>query len=324
MNAKWILGFVARRILYAVPMVLAVVVVNFLLIQLAPGDPVTVLIGDYPVSQEYVDRIRAQYGLDRPVLVQLWIYLSHVLQGDLGQSFSQRQAVSTLIVERMAATLQLTLTALIFAVIVGVILGVLGARFRSTAIDSTTQGITLLGYSIPEFWLGQILILVFAVNLGWLPSGGARPTRGSNFTFWDLAPYIILPALALSFRYIAIIGRMTRSSLLEINNADFITAARSRGLTDGQVLRRHTMKNASPPVITVIGYNMGFILAGSVMVETVFSWPGIGRLLYDSIGARDYPVLTGVLLVISITVVVANLLTDIVNALIDPRVAARG
>ncbi len=324
MNAKWIAGFILRRVLSAIPMVLAVVIVNFILIQAAPGDPVTVLIGDYPAPPEYVEQIRRDYGLDRPVLEQLWAYLSNVFQGNLGQSFAQRQPVATLVVERMAATLQLTLTAMAIAVVVGVLLGVIGARYRATAIDSTTQGITLLGYSIPEFWLGQVLIVVFAVQLGWLPTGGSRPVRGSNFTLMQLLPYIVLPAIALSFRYISIIGRMTRSSLLEVNNADFITAARSRGLSDGQVMRRHTMKNASPPVITVIGYNMGFVLAGSVMVETVFSWPGIGRLMYDSIGARDYPVLTGILLMISITVVLANMLTDIIIALIDPRVAARG
>lgn len=324
MNAKWIVGFVLRRIASAIPMVLAVVIVNFILIQAAPGDPVTVLVGDYPVPAEYIEQVRQQYGLDKPVLEQLGLYLLQVAQGNLGQSFAQRQPVAGLVVERMGVTLQLTMTALLIAVIVGVALGVLGARFRGRAIDSTTQGVTLLGYSIPEFWLGQMLIVVFAVQLGWLPTGGSRPVRGRDFTWLDLAPYIVLPALALSFRYVSIIGRMTRSSLLEVNNADFITAARSRGLTDSQVLRRHTLKNASPPVITVIGYNLGFVLAGSVMVETVFSWPGIGRLMYDSIGARDYPVLTGILLMISVTVVIANLLTDIVNALIDPRVAARG
>ncbi|OYO10495.1 ABC transporter permease [Enemella evansiae] len=321
MGSKWVLWFVLRRLLLAVPLVLAVVVVNFVLIKLAPGDPVTVLIGDQPASPEYIAQIRAQYGLDKPMLEQLLIYLQHVLQGDLGQSLAQHQAVSTLLIERLGQTLRLTSTALAIAIVIGVLLGILAARFRGGPIDGLTQTTTLLGFSVPEFWLGQLLIVVFAVTLGWLPSGGAQPVRGSNFTFTQLLPYLVLPALALSFRYTAIIGRMTRSAMLDVSGSEYITAARSRGLLEGQVLRRHMLRNIAPPVVTVIGYNLGFILAGSVMIETVFSWPGIGRLLYESISKRDYPVMTGILLMISICVVLANLITDILHVLLDPRVA---
>ncbi|OYN98153.1 peptide/nickel transport system permease protein [Propionibacteriaceae bacterium ES.041] len=321
MGSKWVLWFVLRRLLLAVPLVLAVVVVNFVLIKLAPGDPVTVLIGDQPASPEYIAQIRAQYGLDKPMLEQLLIYLQHVLQGDLGQSLAQHQAVSTLLIERLGQTLRLTSTALAIAIVIGVLLGILAARFRGGPIDGLTQTTTLLGFSVPEFWLGQLLIVVFAVTLGWLPSGGAQPVRGSNFTFAQLLPYLVLPALALSFRYTAIIGRMTRSAMLDVSGSEYITAARSRGLLEGQVLRRHMLRNIAPPVVTVIGYNLGFILAGSVMIETVFSWPGIGRLLYESISKRDYPVMTGILLMISICVVLANLITDILHVLLDPRVA---
>ncbi|OYO15345.1 ABC transporter permease [Enemella evansiae] len=321
MGSKWVLWFVLRRLLLAVPLVLAVVVVNFVLIKLAPGDPVTVLIGDQPASPEYIAQIRAQYGLDKPMLEQLLIYLQHVLQGDLGQSLAQHQAVSSLLIERLGQTLRLTSTALAIAIVIGVLLGILAARFRGGPIDGLTQTTTLLGFSVPEFWLGQLLIVVFAVTLGWLPSGGAQPVRGSNFTFAQLLPYLVLPALALSFRYTAIIGRMTRSAMLDVSGSEYITAARSRGLLEGQVLRRHMLRNIAPPVVTVIGYNLGFILAGSVMIETVFSWPGIGRLLYESISKRDYPVMTGILLMISICVVLANLITDILHVLLDPRVA---
>lgn len=323
MPGGWALKFAAKRLLLAIPLILAVVVVNFILIKAAPGDPVTVLIGDYPATPEYIESIRAQYGLDKPLWEQLFIYLGQILQGNLGQSLAQHQSVAGLLLERLPATIKLTATALAIATIAGIVLGTIGARHRGTAIDSTTQGITLLGYSIPEFWLGQVLIVIFAVTLGWLPIGGSQPTRGSNFGFFDLLPFIILPALALSFRYTALIGRMTRASMLEVNTSDFITAARSRGLSESQVLVRHTLRNASPPVITVIGYNMGYILAGSVMIETVFSWPGIGRLLYESITKRDYPVMTGILLMISVSVVLANLLTDIVHAMIDPRVGKK-
>lgn len=320
MHRTWMVTFILKRLVYAVPLVVAVVIVNFVLIKAAPGDPVTVLIGDYPASQEYIDQIRAQYGLDQPIWVQLWRYLAEIGRGNLGMSLSQHQPVATLLLDRLPATVKLTLTALAIATVAGIALGTLGARWRGTALDSGTQAVTLLGYSVPEFWLGQLLIIVFAVQLGWLPLGGAQPVRGSDFTWLELLPYLVLPALALSFRYTALIGRMTRASMLEVDSSDFVTAARSRGLTDWQVLRRHTLRNASPPVVTVIGYNLGYILAGSVMIETVFSWPGIGRLLYDSITKRDYPVMTGILLMISISVVLANLLTDIVHALIDPRV----
>ncbi|WP_324650111.1 ABC transporter permease [Georgenia sp. H159] len=318
MRLGWIPLFTAKRLLYAIPLVLGVIIINFLLIQLAPGDPATVLVGDFPVPEEYLERIRAEYGLDKSVFEQLVTYLSQVLQGNLGMSFSKRQDVLTLLLERAPATLKLTLSAMLLAMIVGVILGVVAAHYRGRAPDTSAQVTTLLGFSVPEFWLGQILILLFAVTLGWLPLGGDAPVRGDGGVPWNL-DYLALPAIALSFRYVALIARMTRSSLLEVNSADFVTAARSRGLSESLILRWHTLKNAAPPVVTVIGYNFGFILAGSVMVETVFGWPGIGRLLYESITARDYPVMTAILLVISVTVVIANVLTDIVHALLDPR-----
>jgi peptide/nickel transport system permease protein len=320
MRRQDIASFIAKRALFALPLLLGVVVVNFLLIHLAPGDPVTVLVGDNPVSPEYLAQIRAQFGLDKPMLQQLWLYLVQISQGNLGMSYSHHQAVAALIFDRVGNTLKLTVTAMVIATIVGVFLGIIAARFRGRALDGATQTITLLGFSVPEFWLGQILILLFAVQLQWLPSGGAFPIRTGDAGFFQTLNYLILPALALSFRYVALISRMTRASLLEVSNADYVTAARSRGLSDGAVLRRHTLKNAAPPVITVIGYNLGFVIGGSVMIETVFSWPGIGRLLYESIGSRDYPVLIGILLIISVTVVIANLITDIVHMLIDPRV----
>ncbi|WP_156252331.1 ABC transporter permease [Pseudactinotalea terrae] len=318
MRHSWIPLFALKRLLFAIPLVLGVVIINFLLIQLAPGDPATVLVGDFPVPEEYLDRIRAEYGLDKSIPEQLIAYLGQLFQGNLGVSFSKRQDVLTLLLERMPATLKLTLSAMVLATIVGVLLGVVAAKYRGRAPDTASQVTTLLGFSVPEFWLGQILILLFAVTLGWLPLGGDAPVRGDGDVLFNL-DYLVLPAVALSFRYVALIARMTRSSLLEVSSADFVAATRSRGVSESLILRRHTLKNAAPPVITVIGYNFGFILAGSVMVETVFGWPGIGRLLYESITSRDYPVMTAILLIISVTVVLANVLTDIVHALLDPR-----
>jgi peptide/nickel transport system permease protein len=316
-------GYTLRRLLQAIPLLLGVVAVNFTLIHLAPGDPITILVGDFPAPPEYVARVRQEYGLDRPIAEQLLRYLGQLAQGNLGYSFANRVPVAELIGVRMAATLQLTLTALAAASIAGVLLGILAARSRGRAADAGSQVVALAGYSIPEFWLGQLLILLFAVALGWLPSQGNRSLRAPA-TGWaavlDGMRYLILPALALSFRYVALIARITRASLLEVLNADFVLAARARGASDRVVLFSHALRHAAVPIATVIGYNLGFVLAGSALIETVFGWPGIGRLLFESITRRDYPVMTAILLLISATVVLVNLITDLLYVAIDPRV----
>jgi len=316
-------AYALERLVHAVPLVIGVVVVNFLLISLAPGDPVTALIGEFPAPPDYVERVRAQYGLDRPVPERLVRYLVNVVQGDLGFSFANRQPVLNLVLERLGRTMLLMLTTVVFATAVGVVLGVWAARRPNSAVDGSATGFALAGYSIPEFWLGQLLILVFAVWLGWLPAGGFRSIRVEYVglaAVWDQLRHMILPMLALSFRYMAITTRLTRASLLEVMNADYILAARARGLSERRVLWEHGLRAAALPIITVIGYNFSFIVAGSALVETVFGWPGVGRLMYDSIFTRDYPVLLGILLLVSITVIVVNLLTDLAYALADPRV----
>lgn len=318
--------YALRRLLLAVPLLLGVVAINFTLIQLAPGDPVTILVGDYPAPPEYVEQVRREFGLDRPIGERLGRYLWQLLQGNLGYSFANRQPVLGLITGRLGATLQLTLTALIGASIVGVSLGLLAARQRGRPADGVTQAVALFGYSIPEFWLGQLLILLFAVGLGWLPSQGNRSLRAPAegwAAVTDGLRYLLLPALALSLRYVALIARLTRSSVLEVLGADFILAARARGASERTVLAGHALRHAAAPVLTVIGYNFGFVLAGSALIETVFSWPGIGRLLFDSIARRDYPVMTAILLLVSATVVVVNLVTDVLYTAVDPRVQYR-
>jgi peptide/nickel transport system permease protein len=315
--------YIARRLSLAIPLVITVVVVNFLLIALAPGDPVTMLVGDFPAPPEYVQRVRADYGLDQPISIQLGRYLGQILQGNLGFSFANRLPVLQLITQRLWATAMLTLTALGFASIVGIALGVVAAQQRGKFADFATSIGALVGYAVPEFWLGQLLILLFAVALGWLPSQGMVSPR-LEATGWayaqDVAWHLILPAFALSLRYLALITRITRTALVEVLVSDYIRTARAKGANERAVLLKHALRNAVAPVITVIGYNLGFVLAGSALVETVYSWPGIGRLLFESIGKRDYPVLTAILLMVSITVVVANLITDLVHGLIDPRV----
>lgn len=315
--------YVGRRILNAVPLIIGVIVVNFLLISLAPGDPLTHLIGEFPAPADYVERVRADYGLDKPVHQRLLLYLGNVLQGDLGFSFANRLPVLDLLLQRLGRTLILMLTTVIIATAVGVALGVWAARRPHSLSDSAATGFALAGYAIPEFWLGQVLILVFAVWLGWLPAGGFRSVR-IDYTGWaavlDYARHMVLPVAALSFRYLAITTRLTRASLLEVMNTQYIVAARARGLSERALLWRHALRAAALPVVTVIGYNFAFIVAGSALVETVFGWPGIGRLMYDSIFTRDYPVLLGILLLVSVTVIVVNLITDITYALLDPRV----
>ena len=316
------ISFILRRLLHALPLLLAVVVLNFLLIAFTPGDPILLLVGDFPAPPEYLEQMRREYGLDQPVWVQLWRYLAKVVQGDFGFSFAAQQPVATLIVERLGVTLELTLTALVFASVGGMVLGVAAARMRGRWPDTAIQTASSAGYSIPDFWLGQLLILTFAIGLGWLPSQGNSSVRDATegFAGWlDHMRYLILPAFALSLRYLALITRITRASMLEVMGSDYILAARSRGTSEWTVVVVHGLRNAAAPVLTVIGYNVGFILAGSALIEAVFAWPGIGRLLFESISRRDYPVMLAILLMVSATVVVANLVTDVVHRLIDPR-----
>ncbi|MBP6852747.1 MAG: ABC transporter permease [Rhodoferax sp.] len=315
-------GFILRRLLHALPLLLAVVVLNFLLIAFTPGDPILLLVGDFPAPPEYLEQMRREYGLDQPVWVQLWRYLAKVVQGDFGFSFAAQQPVAALIVARLGVTLELTLTALVFASAGGMVLGVAAARMRGRWPDTAIQTASSAGYSIPDFWLGQLLILTFAIGLGWLPSQGNSSVRDAStgLAGWlDHMRYLILPAFALSLRYLALITRITRASMLEVMGSDYILAARSRGASEWTVVVVHGLRNAAAPVLTVIGYNVGFILAGSALIEAVFAWPGIGRLLFESISRRDYPVMLAILLMVSTTVVLANLVTDVVHRLIDPR-----
>ena len=321
------ISFIVRRLLHALPLLLAVVVLNFLLIAFTPGDPVTLLVGDFPAPAEYLAQMRREYGLDQPMWVQLWRYLSKVLVGDLGYSFAAQQPVSQLIWGRLGATVTLTLSALTFASVVGVTLGIIAARATQSPgtrwLDSGIQAGSSAGYSIPDFWLGQLLILTFAIWLGWLPSQGSQPIRGLSDGWAGVGEqlrHLAMPMLALSMRYLTLITRITRAAMLEVLNADYILAARSRGASEWTVMTVHALRNAAAPVLTVIGYNVGFMLAGSALIEAVFGWPGIGRLLYESISRRDYPVMLAILLMVSVTVVLANLATDIVHRLIDPRI----
>jgi peptide/nickel transport system permease protein len=306
-----------------VPLLIGVIVVNFLLIHLAPGDPVQALVGDFPAPPEYVRALRHDFGLDRPLPVQLARYLSHAGTGDLGYSFAQRRAVIQVILERVPATALLVLTAWACGVLLGPALGIFSALRRNSAGDYVTMAAALASFSIPVFWLGQLLVLAFALTLGWLPAQGMQAVR-QQLTglphLADVGRHLLLPVLALCPRFLAVNARLMRASLLDVLHREYVTTARAKGLREMRVLVRHAVRNAILPVITIVGFDLGFVLTGSALVETVFAWPGVGLLLFKSLSTRDYPVLLGIFLLAATVAVLANLLTDVAYGYLDPRI----
>jgi peptide/nickel transport system permease protein len=268
-------------------------------------------------------QLRAQFGLDQPLTTQLALYLNHVLHGDLGTSFRQGRPVAELILERLPATLLLTLTAFLFAIVTGITLGAMAAQRVGRIADSVITVLALGFYATPLFWVGLMLVLLFSVWLNWLPSFGMN-TIAAGYTGWvaiaDIGQHLILPALTLGLFYMAIYARLTRASMLEVASQDFVRTARAKGVPEGRILRRHVLRNALLPVVTFAGIQAGQLIGGSILVETVFAWPGIGRLAFDALLARDYQVLLGVFLCTSVLVVLFNLLTDLLYVMIDPRV----
>jgi len=325
-NVKSILSYAWRRFLLAVPTLLLVISIVFLLIHLAPGDPATYLAGEGNVSDEYLARIRAAYNLDQPFYIQYIKYIQNVITGNLGTSFRYRVPVSTLILERLPATMLLMLSAIVLFVAAGFIMGVLAARKPNSFFDVSIGVGAVAGWSIPLFWLGQMLIIVFALKLVGLPAQGMYDLRNPATGYakiFDLLKHLILPLFTLGMRYLALGARMTRASTLEVLSQDYITTARSKGLMENQIMRRHTIPNALLPVVTIVGMNMGMMLMGSVLTEVVFGWPGMGRLLYDGIFARDYPLIIGIVITVSVTVILCNFITDLTYAFIDPRIRYR-
>src|SRR5258708_4702017 len=319
-------GFVVQWVIKMVVMVFAIIVANFLLVHAALGDRASVIAGEAGAADpQFLAQLRAQFGLDQRLSTQFWLYVSHVAQGDLGVSYRQPRPVLGLILERLSATLLLTGMAFILAVIGGVTLGALAARRVGRTSDSLITVLALGLYATPIFWVGLMLVLVFSVWLDWLPSFGMN-TVGADLSggaaLLDTARYLLLPALTLGLFYIAVYARLTRASMLEVASQDFVRTARAKGVPEGSVQRRHVLRNALMPVITVAGIQAGQLIGGSILVETVFAWPGIGRLAFDALLARDYQILLGVFLATSVLVLVFNLITDLLYAWIDPRVEA--
>jgi peptide/nickel transport system permease protein len=303
-----VVRYLIRRILLTIPVLIGVATLVFALIHLVPGDPAQSMLGDGASAKE-VEDLRVRLGLDRPLLEQYLRFMRGAIAGDLGTSFRTSQPVVAAIWERVPATIELALAAMSVALLVALPLGIIAAVRRGTPTDHAAMTVALAGISIPNFWLGPMLAIVFAVALGWLPVSG----RGG----WDS---LILPAISLGAALAAILARMTRASLLEELRELYVRAARARGVSNARAIIGHALRNSLIPLVTIIGLQFGAVLTGAVITETIFAWPGVGRLLIQSIGFRDYPLVQGCILLIAVTYVTVNLLTDLVYGVLDPRI----
>ncbi|MFQ5958492.1 MAG: ABC transporter permease [Alphaproteobacteria bacterium] len=308
--------YIVRRVLATIPVMAVVGIFVFLLLHLTPGDPAAVIAGDY-ASPADIARIRTRLGLDQPIYIQFWTWASHVLQGDLGISIFSNLPVSELIAQRMEPTLMLSAATTVIAILVAVPLGVIAAWRAGTFIDRFTMVIAVLGFSVPVFVIGYILMYVFAIQLKWLPvQGYVSISEG----FVPFIRSILLPSVALALLYTALIARITRASVLEVLTEDYIRTAHAKGLTSTAVLMRHALKNAAVPIVTIIGIGVALLIGGVVVTESVFNIPGLGRLTVDSILRRDYPIIQGVILFFASVYVVINLLVDLSYTFLDPRI----
>jgi len=302
-----VLRYCVRRVLLAVPVLIGVATLVFSLIHLVPGDPAQAMLGDGAAPQDIAE-LRTSLGLDQPLLTQYLAFLRHAVTGDLGKSFRTGQPVTTMIIERIPATAELAFAAMVVAIVIALPLGIVAAVWRGTAIDYGAMTFALAGVSIPNFWLGPLLAIVFAVEFGWLPVSG----RGT-------LAHLVLPAFSLGLALAAILARMTRASLLDELGELYVRAARARGVSNAASITSHALRNSMIPLLTIIALQFGAVLTGAVITETIFAWPGIGRLLIQSIGFRDYPMVQGCILLIAVTYVTVNLLTDLMYGVLDPR-----
>jgi peptide/nickel transport system permease protein len=317
------LRYALVRSLHSLILIIAAIVAVFLTVRLLPGDPVTAITGEYPVPAAYAAEIRESYGIDQPLPVQLVKYVGALSRGDLGFSFKNQKSVADLLRERGLNTLVLGGSAFLLATFAGLILGTIAATRRTQAADRAIRGFAGISYAAPVFWVGQLLILLLAVDLKVLPVAGMSSARGvasGPGQVVDLLQHLLLPAIVLALPIAAIQTRILRVSMIDALNADYVRTARAKGLPSNAVVMRHAMRNALLPLITVIALEIPALFTGSVLVETVFSWPGLGRLLFDSIGARDYPVVEAMLLVVTVAVIAANLIADLLYGRLDPRI----
>ena len=329
--------FLLTRASLIIPTFFGVTLLTFALIRLVPGDPVLILAGERGIEPERYQQLRREMGLDRPLLVQYGIYIADVVKGDLGRSIVSREPVLHEFLVLFPATVELSVMAMLFAVLLGLPAGMIAGVRRGSAFDHLVMAASLTGYSMPIFWWGLLLILFFSVGLGWTPVSGRiavlyfiEPVTGfllvdsliagDRGAFLSALRHLILPAVALGTIPLAVIARITRSSMLEVLNEDFIRTARAKGLSPVRVIALHALRNALIPVVTVIGLQVGTLLAGAILTETIFSWPGIGKWLIESIRRRDYPVLQGGILLVATLVIVVNLTVDVLYGVINPRI----
>lgn len=328
MHGSRLVRYALLRLLQAVPVVLGVVVLNFLLLQLAPGDAATVLAGEAGgAPPEYVAELRARFGLDQPMLVQLGLYLKNILLLDLGYSFRNSAPVLDLILERLWPTLLLMGATFVLSVGGGVVVGLLAALWVRTWRDHLISVVAVIAYATPLFWIGLMLILVFSIWLDWFPTSGMEDVVAFN-EGWarivDIAHHLVLPTITLSLFYLALYTRLMRATVLEQRGAEYVTTARAKGLTEGKITMRHILRNALLPVVTMAGVQVGALLGGSVVVETVFAWPGLGQLAFQSLFARDFNLLLGIFFLSACLVVIVNLIVDLIYVLLDPRIRVGG
>lgn len=322
------LAYVIRRLLLLIPMAIGMVVVTFGLLLIIPGDPAAVLLGQ-DATPEAINNLRNTLGLNDPWYIRLWDYFAALLQGDMGRSIFQNQPVAEIIAGRLGATIELAVVALVLATILGLTLGVLAAIRQGSWIDTVTMLFAQLGVSMPVYWLGLLLMLLFAVQLGWLPAIGRgvplpeafmAAVTGRPQVLWNSISHIALPALALAANSAAIISRLVRASMLEVLREDFVRTAYAKGLRKGRVVVRHALRNALLPVLSVIGLRFGALLGGAVLTESIFAWPGLGQLTIAAISQRDLPLIQGIVLTFAIVFALVNLVVDLLYAAVDPRI----
>lgn len=308
---------ILNRIAQLIPILLIVVLVTFGITRVIPGNPAAVILGPQ-ASVEEIAKLEIELGLDKSILEQFVMYIKGLLQGDLGMSYSYGQPVSELIAESFPNTILLTITSIILSLLIGIPAGIISATKQYSKLDYALMVISLVGVSMPIFWLGLMLVLVFSVNLGWLPSLG----MGSlDYGLWDFVSHLILPTIALATIPAATFARITRSSMLETIQQDYIKSLRAKGLKESNIIWKHGLKNALPPIVTVIGLQISSLLSGAILTETIFSWPGMGKLIVDSISNRDYAVVQGTVLFIALIYILINLVVDIIYMYINPKVS---
>jgi peptide/nickel transport system permease protein len=310
--------YLAQRLLLLVPVLLGVSVVVFMVLHLAPGDPAEIMLGSQATKAD-LGRLRAELGLDEPLPIQYGRWITRVIQGDLGRSLWMKRPVLTEVMTRLQATLILTTTALVISTLVGIALGVASAARPHSLLDRVSAVTSLFGASMPVFWLGIVLMVIFALNLGWLPASGMYAPYGGG-GLRDLLAHLILPAVTLAAASMTIIARLTRSTMLDVLGQDFIRTAHAKGLVERAVVLRHGLKNALIPIVTVVGVQVGYLLGGAILTETVFAWPGVGSLMIQGILARDFPLVQGCVLVVALAFVLVNLAVDLLYAWLDPRI----